>query len=97
MIYHKPALTGNTMGMPPRTAFDPSRRAFELTKRFSLPLAVFHEMIVAPCRRTSTNSPEGRVAFTRPFSFVILACGAMVCGETGRLLGLCPLSTMIAC
>ena len=83
------------MGMPPRTAFVPSRRAFELTKRFSLPSAVCHEMMVAPCRRTSTNSPDGRVAVTRPFSFDIVACGEEVCGETGMLLGLCALSTMM--
>lgn len=87
-----PALTGKTMGMPPRTAFDPSRRAFELRKRFSLPLALFHEMTVAPCRRTATNSPDGRVAVTRSFSFEIMTRGEAFCGDTGMLLGLCARS-----
>jgi len=41
-------LTGNTSGMPPLTALEPSNFALELRNRFSLPWADFHEMTVAP-------------------------------------------------
>lgn len=59
----KQARTGNTTGIPPLTAFLPSRLAAELSQRLSLPL-VFQEMTVAPYRSTSTESPLGSVAVT---------------------------------
>lgn len=57
--------TGNTTGMPPRMAFEPSRWALELTNSCSSPLASFHDVTVAPYRYTCTDSPEGRVASMR--------------------------------
>ena len=60
--------TGNTRGIPPLTALDPSRWALELKNIFSLPLADFQEITVAPKSRTSMLSPEGRIAVTRELS-----------------------------
>lgn len=63
-------LTGNTSGMPPLTALLPSSTAPSLSQSFSLPPASFQLRTVAPCSRTSTVSPVGSVALTRPFSIV---------------------------
>jgi len=54
---------GKTTGIPPRTAFEPSRTAFEDTNNLSTsppypPFSVaFHEIIVAPNRRISAEAP----------------------------------------
>lgn len=57
--------------------------ALELRKRFSLPLADFHEMIVAPWSKTSMDSPVGRLALTRELSSEMETCGVGMVGETG--------------
>ena len=80
-------LTGKTKGIPPRTDFDPSRRALELTNKFSLPSAVFHERTVAPKRRTSIDSPVGKLAVTRELSSEMETCGVGMVGETGMAEG----------
>lgn len=73
--------------MPPRTAFDPSRCAFELRKRFSLPLADFHDITVAPYSSTSIDSPVGKLAVTRELSCEMETWGVGMTGETGILAG----------
>ena len=87
-------LTGKTTGIPPLTAFEPSKWAFSLRNRFSLPLADFQEMTVAPYRRTSTDSPVGRKAVMRELSSAIETCGAGVRGETGIGFGFLERSTI---
>ena len=74
------ALTGKTTGIPPLTGLLPSSFAASLTKRFSFPL-LFHEITVAPYRRTSTESPVGRLATTLPCSVWTEGCGPVVEGE----------------
>lgn len=54
----------------------------ELRKRFSLPLA-FHEMIVAPYRSTSTDSPVGKLAVMRELSWEIETFGVGIVGRLG--------------
>lgn len=54
--------TGNTTGIPPRIALLPSSTAWELTNSCSSPSASFHDVTVAPYRRTDTDSPVGRRA-----------------------------------
>ena len=80
-------LTGKTSGIPPRTGLEPSRRALELRKRFSLPLADFQDVTVAPCNRTSTFSPVGSCAVTRELSSEMETCGEGWMGETGIAAG----------
>lgn len=75
------------MGTPPRTAFDPSRLALELRKRFSLPLADFHEITVAPYNKISTRSPVGKLAVTRELSSEMETRGVGWMGETGIAAG----------
>ena len=87
-------LTGKTRGIPPLTAFDPSRCALWLTNRFSLPAAVFHERTVAPKRRTSTDSPVGRLAVTLELSPEMDTCGVGMVGETGIAEGFLDRSMM---
>lgn len=84
--------TGKTTGMPPRTAFVPSRIAPELRKRFSLSL-FFHEVTVAPYKSTSTESPVGKVAVTLDPSECTEGCGPVAESESAD--GLCDLSTMV--
>lgn len=64
--------TGNTKGIPPRTAFEPSSTALELRKSRSLPVAVFQEVTVAPWSRTSMDSPVGKLAVTHELSSEML-------------------------
>ena len=59
----------------------------ELTNRFSLPFAVFHERTVAPKRRTSTDSPVGKLAVTLELSSEMETCGVGMVGETGMAEG----------
>lgn len=59
---------GNTSGMPPRTGLVPSRELAVESQSFSVPVASFHEVMVAPWRRTETDSPVGRTAETREWS-----------------------------
>ena len=59
----------------------------ELTNRFSLPFAFFHERTVAPKRRTSTDSPVGKLAVTRELSCEIETWGVGMVGETGMAEG----------
>ena len=80
-------LTGKTNGMPPRTAFEPSRTALELKKRFSAPFADFHEVMVAPCRSTSMDSPVGKLAVTLALSSEMDTCGVGITGDTGIAVG----------
>lgn len=80
--------------MPPRTGFEPSRRALELRKRFSLPLADFHDITVAPKRSTSTDSPVGRLALTRELSCEMDTFGVGMTGETGMAEGFFERSIM---
>lgn len=87
-------LTGNTTGMPPRTALDPSSMAFSLNHRCSCP-AFVHEITVAPCSSTSTDSPVGRLAVTRELSGEMLTCG---CGPVDLAViaaGRCARSTIL--
>ena len=79
--------TGNTRGIPPLTGFDPSRCAFELKNKFSLSLADFHEMTVAPKSRISTDSPVGRLAVTQELSSEMETCGVGMTGDTGMAVG----------
>ena len=78
MIKLSPRHTGNTTGMPPLTAFDPSSAAFSLNHRFSLPLLFFQLITVAPCSRISTLSPVGSLAVIRVLSgeMSTVGCGA---------------------
>ena len=75
--------TGKIRGIPPLTAFEPSRRALELRNSFSWPFAVFHERTWAPKRRTSTDSPVGKLAVTRELSSEMETWGVGMVGETG--------------
>ena len=52
-----------------------------------MPRADFQEITVAPNRRTSTFSPDGRVAVTRELSSEMFTCGAGAMGETGMAVG----------
>ena len=88
-------LTGKTRGIPPLTAFEPSRWALELTNKFSLPFAVFHERTVAPKRRTSTDSPVGKLAVTLELSSEMETCGVGIVGETGIAEGLLERSMVL--
>ncbi len=67
----------------------------ELTKRFSLPFAVFHERTVAPKRRTSTDSPVGKRAVTLELSLEMDTCGVGMVGETGRAEGFLDRSMVV--
>ena len=89
-------LTGKTKGMPPLTALDPSRWALELTNKFSLPFAVFHERTVAPKRRTSTDSPVGKLAVTLELSSEMETWGVGMVGETGMAEGFLDLSMVLS-
>lgn len=91
-------LTGNTSGMPPLTALEPSSTAFSLSQSFSLPAASFQLMTVAPCSRTSTDSPVGSLAETRPASLSMFteAWASGCCGVEASADGLLGRSTMIA-
>lgn len=71
--------TGKTTGIPPLTGLLPSSFADELNHKFSLPL-LFQLITVAPYRRISTESPEGREAITLPCSLCTLGCGPVVEG-----------------
>lgn len=92
-------LTGNTSGMPPRTALLPSSTALSLNQSFSLPLASFQLITVAPWSRTSTLSPVGSVAVTRPASLSMLteACASCCCVVEASAEGLLGRSTMLSC
>ena len=79
--------TGKTTGIPPLTGFEPSRWALSLRNKFSVPWADFQEMTVAPNRRTSTDSPLGRLAVTRELSAEMVTWGAGAIGDTGMALG----------
>ncbi len=81
------SLTGKTRGIPPLTGFEPSRWALELRKRFSLPLADFQEMTVAPYNKTCSCWPVGRLAVTRELSSEMETCGVGWMGETGMAAG----------
>ena len=72
--------------MPPRTALLPSVMAADDRKSFSAPAASFQEIIVAPWRRISRDSPVGRTAETRELPWVMFtcACGGRP-GETGLM------------
>ena len=83
------------MGMPPRTGLEPSSAALELRNRFSLPLLDFHEMMVAPCRRTSMRSPCGSEATTRELSSEMVTSGAGAEGEMGISEGFFERSTIL--
>lgn len=88
--------TGNTSGMPPRTALLPSRTAPSLSHSFSPPARSFHEMTVAPYSMTSTLSPVGSTADTREFPCEMLTCawGARP-GVAASAEGLFGRSTMV--
>lgn len=81
--------TGNTNGTPPLTADPPLKSAPSLTHSFSPPLS-FQLTTVAPYSSTAMLSPVGRVAVTRPLSWVIVALAGGCAGvaERERLLGL---------
>lgn len=83
--------TGNTMGMPPRTALEPSSTALSLSHSRSAtappPTAAFHDSTVAPVSRMSTDSPEGRTAVTRSPTRSTRAWGGRA-GVAARALGL---------
>ena len=72
--------------MPPRTALDPSVFAAVDRKSFSDPVASFQEIMVAPYRRISKDSPVGRTAETRELPCVMFtcACGGKP-GEAGLI------------
>lgn len=89
-------LTGKTSGMPPLTALLPSSTAPSLSQSFSLPLASFQLRTVAPCRSTSTVSPVGSVALTRPLSMVTVGWEWDCCGVAARAEGLLGRSTIVA-
>lgn len=91
-------LTGKTSGMPPLTALEPSSTAFSLSQSFSFPAASFQLITVAPCSRTSTDSPVGSWAETRPVSLSMSteAWASGCCGVDASADGLLGRSTMIA-
>ena len=75
------------MGIPPLTGLLPSSLAAELSQRFSLPL-LFQLVTVAPYSNTSTESPVGNEATTRPDSVWTDGCGPATDGDRAEgLLG----------
>lgn len=89
-------LTGKTSGMPPLTALLPSSTAPSLSQSFSLPPASFQLRTVAPCSRTSTVSPVGSAALTRPSSMSTVGWAWDCCGVAARAEGLLGRSTIVA-